>query len=177
MATTLNFNDAEVDAIVAEVEQQLRSTATRLSKAAEETPGEGHPGSPEASPAGGAPPPPSSTMPDAGGSTTPPEGSVPEGSPSASPEGAPPAGPEGNPPPGAEGGEEGPASVEELTQAYSQLPPEELKAHFLACKAAIEQVLGAAGGGAGPEAGAPPPGAGGPPGWWSSSRDGSGGEG
>jgi hypothetical protein len=60
--------------------------------------------------------------------------------------------------------------VEQLQAAYSQLPPDQLKLHFLAAKAALMATMGAEQG-AGPEAsmappGAPPqapPGAGAPP--------------
>jgi hypothetical protein len=53
-----------------------------------------------------------------------------------------------------------PPSMEQLTQEYAQLDPEELKMHLMAAQAAFEQVSGAAGAGAPPAAG--PPGAAGP---------------
>jgi hypothetical protein len=46
---------------------------------------------------------------------------------------------------------------------YSKLPPEDLKMHYLACKEALVQVLGAAGGDAGSAPPAPGPDASGPP--------------
>lgn len=91
---------------------------------------------------------------------------------------APPAGPEASadagPPPGPEAGMEGAppegegsptgdpaadagATPEALQAEYAQLPPEELKMHFLACKAALMAVMSGQPGADG-AAGGPPPG-------------------
>jgi hypothetical protein len=98
----------------------------------------------------------------------PPEAS--EAPPAAAAEGeAPPDAPPG--PPEGEGGapDDGGGqawTVEQLTEQYSQLPPEELKKHFLACKAALMQIMGQDQGQPppAPEASAPPPPAGPPAG-------------
>lgn len=75
---------------------------------------------------------------------------------------APPAGPEASAAP-TDGGDPaagGDASPEALQAEYAKLPPEELKMHFLACKAALMAVMGGGAGDgappAGPEASAPP---------------------
>lgn len=81
--------------------------------------------SPEASGDGSAPPAAEGTPPAPEG-----EGSAPSGDPAADQQGGP----------------------EALEAEYAQLPPEELKAHFLACKSALMKVLA---GGAGPEGSAP----------------------
>ncbi len=49
--------------------------------------------------------------------------------------------------------EAGPIDPQQLMAEYAQLPPEDLKAHYLACKEALIQVLGAPSGG--PDASAP----------------------
>jgi hypothetical protein len=97
---------------------------------------------------------------EAPGEETPSGSSLEGSSPGAPPEGSPPAGapegsapPEGSPP---EGSPEG--SVEELKNAYMTLDIEDLKAHFAAVHAALEEKSG--GGDAAPGQEGPPPGAG-----------------
>lgn len=51
------------------------------------------------------------------------------------------------------------ATPEALQAEYAQLPVEELKMHYMACKSALMQMLGAGADGAGPEASASPEGA------------------
>lgn len=54
----------------------------------------------------------------------------------------------------------GPIDPQALVAEYAQLPPEDLKMHYLACKEALVQVMGAAAGAPGADpsaAGAPPP--------------------
>lgn len=95
-----------------------------------------------------------------GSSTEPP---APEASPEASAD-APPAGDESAPAPeaSAEGSPEGDPAAdagltpEALQAEYAKLPPEELKMHFLAAKAALMAVMGSDDGQAPPEASAPP---------------------
>lgn len=159
---SIQFTNKELRAIVADVEQQLAAlTGTqsgRLSKAAEESPEESAPagdsmeGSAPADEEGSAPPPPDATG-SPGGDEAPPAaeegGEMGEGSAPAEP----PAGDEAAEPAGAEG----PIDPQHLMQAYMELPPEELKAHFEACKAAMESLMGGGGAdaGAAPEASAP----------------------
>lgn len=168
----LNVSDQELQAILGELENDLgaylTATKDKLSKAREEdgTPSPGM-GSASASPssASGSP---SASSPAAEGAPAgaPPasasEGGVPaeaapaEGAPPSeglAPEGAP---AEAAPSPGAEAGVEAPIDPAALEAEYAKLPPEELKAHYLACKAALFAVMGG-GEGASPEAGAPPP--------------------
>lgn len=176
----VKVSSQELDAILNELESDLNGlladTQNRLAKAREEdgspSPGMGSAsaGSPSAS-AGGPPAPEGA-----------PEGGAPEAAPSA--EGAPPAGEPGmeGAAPGAEGGmgapegaapgaEGDPAAAggagmdpQALEAEYAQLPLEELKAHYLAAKAALFAAM--QGGGADAGAGAPPAGpeAGAPPG-------------
>lgn len=157
----MKLKDSELKSILAEVETEieslLKSEGDALKKAkddgapdeggsesgpAEEAPAEAS--APDAAPAEGSAPPEVSGSPEAG--SPPPEAS-------ASPEMSAPAG--------------DPAADQALDPAalqaeYSTLSPEELKAHYMACKAALFAVMGAGGGGS-PEGsapvGAPPPGA------------------
>lgn len=143
----------ELANILAEVEQEistlLKSEGEALRKAkgdgSDEPPGDGGSAPADDTAPGGAPE----------GSAPPMEGS-PEGS-------APPPGPEGAPP-GMEGSPEGsadpamgggPIDPEALKAEYMQLPPEELKMHYMAAKEAMLQVTGSFGG-ASPGPGAPP---------------------
>lgn len=155
---SLRIKDSQVKAILAEVEAEigslLKSETDRLAKAAEETPGEGSP-SPEASASAG----PSASAPPGPEDTSSPA-APPMGDPSAAPmdpsaapmdPSAPPA--DGSAPvdPAADAG---PVDPQALLEEYAKLPPEELKVHYMACKAAIAQVMGADPDAAG--AGAPP---------------------
>lgn len=165
---TMKIKDSQVKAILAEVEAEigslLKAETDRLAKAGEESPGEDEGsesgGPPPASPAGPAGPsasPDASAAPDA--SASPADASA---SPEAPPMDAPPA--EGAPVDPA--ADQGPVDPEALMAEYAKLPPEELKVHFMACKAAMAQVMGAdpeaAGAGAPPPMASPSP-AGGPP--------------
>ena len=147
---------SELENILKDVELELadfmKSQTNELRKAADES-GEGEDSAGEAGPGPDA----SATAPAPAGpedaSAGAPEG---EGSPEApGAEGAP--APEGAPAdPAAQGAEGEQVDPAQLEAEYSQMPPEMLKAHFLACKSAVEKLMGA---GAGPEAGgAPPPG-------------------
>lgn len=168
---------SELEAILSEVEVEiadlLKSQSSELRKGAEEASPEaddsaaGAPGGDSAP--GGAPDASASAPGDASASAPADAQGSPEG---ASPEGAP--APEG----GAEGAPADPASAgagpvdpAALEAEYEKLPPEELKAHYLAAKAAIFKLMGGGAGSPGPEA--PPagpdasasagPGAGAPP--------------
>jgi hypothetical protein len=158
-------NKAELDRLVKEVGLALseefrkaeEAEKARLAKAAGEDEPEGSPkGSPPAGPPEGSP---GGEPPAPGGDG---EGSPPP-APPPGPEGSPPAGPEGSPdgaPPGPDGGVGGPVDPAQLEQVYAQMSDEELKAHYLALKAAIAARAGA---GAGGPPGAPPGGPGGAP--------------
>lgn len=131
------INDSKLKQILAEVAAEvddlLKTETTTLSKAIgdepEETPGEDHA--------------PAEETPGEGG-----EGSSPAPAPEAS-EGAPAdqsADPSAMAPTGSESADpaeqSGPIDPEALKAEYSQLPPEELKMHFLACKAALAEAMG-----------------------------------
>jgi hypothetical protein len=193
----LKVSSQELDAILGELEGELNGilagTQNKLTKAREEdgspSPGMGSASASAGSPSAGSP---SAGSPSAGG---PPAA---EGAPSA--EGAPPAGAEPSAPPagepgmegapggepgmegapagepgmeGAPGGDAGAMDPQALEAEYAQLPLEELKAHYLAAKAALFAQMqggGEAGAGgppgappAGPSAGAPPPSPSAPP--------------
>lgn len=154
-------NEQELDSILNELEndlgEYLASTQNRLAKAREEdgsAPSASAGGSPSASASAGSP---SASAPGAEAPEAPSAGG--EAPPAApSPEGAAPS-PEAAPAdPAADAGPVDPAALE---QEYAKLPPEELKAHYLAAKAALFAVMGAGG----PDAGGAPgaPGAGAPP--------------
>jgi hypothetical protein len=108
-------------------------------------------GSPEGSPAGESSPEGTPSGEETAGEKTPGEGSAPEGSPAA--EGG---APDGDP--AAEGGDSDYVTDPQALQAeYAKLPPEVLKVHYLACKAAMWAVTGGDDGtGAAPDAGTPP---------------------
>ena len=144
----MKIKDAQVKQILAEVEAEigslLKSETDRLAKGHDESapeasasPGEGSEGSPSAPPAEGSE---SGPPPDASGA--PPDASAPPA------DGAPPEAPGAPVDPAAD---QGPADPEALMAEYAKLPPEELKVHFMACKAALAQVMGVD-----PEAGASP---------------------
>jgi hypothetical protein len=158
MSQPIKFEKQQLEAVLAEVSNELhamlKSEAASLSKALpKDDPGEESEGS-----SGPAAPPEESSAPAPG-----PEASAPPEAPAPGPEAsappmegsAPPAeeaaaAPEGSP--AHEGGEIEPApSVEELQAEYSKLPPEDMKMHYLAVKAALMATMGA-------EQGAPPPG-------------------
>jgi hypothetical protein len=141
---------AEVEAEVgtlfkAEAEKLIKGEGSPESSPAESSPGEGSAGGeasaggpPAASPAGAPSAPPAA-----------PAGMAPGAPASPSPAGA----------PADPAAAMAPPSQEELVAEYSKLPPEELKSHYLAAKAALFQVMGGAGdmgAGAPPAPGAPP---------------------
>jgi hypothetical protein len=149
MANEFNINESALDAVLAEVTgeiaEMLRKDEAALMKAAEEK-----------SPEDDAPAEASE------GSSGPSEGPPSEESAGPPAEAAPPMAPEGSAPPEAappgqeamgapeEGAIEPAPTVEQLQAEYSQLDPEALKMHYLACKAAIMSQMGG-----GPEASAP----------------------
>ena len=135
----LKIKDSDVKKILAEVETEigalLKSEKDRLAKAAEGSPSERpEESAPPASPAG-----PEETAP-----VAPPVDSAAPAGPPASPEGAP---VDGAPPadgaPADPAADAGPVDPQQLMAEYAKLPPEELKVHYMACKAAIAQVMGA----------------------------------
>lgn len=170
----MKISKKEIANVLAQVESELASVLKseqdairKLSKADEGSAG----GPPDEGSAGG--PPPGGPEGSAGG--PPDEGSA-GGPPPGGPEaGGPPGAPPGGPEVGAEGAEDpamdaGPADPAALQAEYEKLSAEELQMHLMACKAALEAKMGAAGAGGpppgGPEAGGPPmggPPAGGPP--------------
>ena len=158
MSNRIKISDDELEAILAEVEndltQVLKSESENLAKAVGD----------ENDPDAGAPPP-AGDAPAPGGEASPEASAPPDAAPSAPPEdsaspAAPPA--EEGSAPADPAAEQGPMDVEGLKAEYSQLPPEELKMHYLAAKAAMFEVMQGAGGAA-PGAPAPAPGAGAPP--------------
>lgn len=155
----MKFTQKQLDEALAlvssELTEMLKSDAQLAKGAKEDAPAEESSGS--------APPVAPELDGDEGG---PPADAAPEAGPpaDAAPSEAPPPpaeGEEGAPPEGAPGeeGGEGQWTVEQLTEQYASLPPEELKKHFLACKAALMQIMGQDQGvpPAAPEASAAPP--------------------
>lgn len=147
MAKEYKIEKEKLDALLAEVtgelNQILKSEQTALAKAADDdAPAEESSGSTEGAPADDLAPD-ASASPEASAPMAPPapEASAPEASPAeASPEASPEASADAGAPP----------SLEELTAAYAQLPPEQLDLHLQAAQAAAQQLgLG------GPEASAP----------------------
>lgn len=153
----MKLNKSELNKLLSQVTDDVQEMLKHetdegeaLSKAdeGEEAPAEKTPeGSSSETPE--APPAPSDAGPPAG-----PEASAsPEGSPEGSPDGAPEGSPDGGDP-AADGG----ATPEALQAEYAQLPPEELKMHFLACKAALMASMSGQPGADDGSAGAPPAG-------------------
>jgi hypothetical protein len=150
----ITINDVDLESILREVEADFDTAVKnqRLRKADDEAVGDDAPGGdapPDAPPGGdeaSAPPP------GAGGDMPPPGAGDPDAQGSAPP-GADPAADQG-----------APNDIEGLKAEYAQLPPEELKMHYIAVKAALFAAM-QQGGGAGPAGpGADPAaGAGGPP--------------
>lgn len=172
MAPNLPVSDQELTTILAELENDLgaylAATNEKLSKAREEdgtpSPGMGSASSSPSSASGGEGP--SASAP--AGSPSAPGSSPVEGAPAEAPPAAPTASPEmgaegapaegmpgegvpGEGAPAGEPGMEGPVDPAALEAEYAKLPPEELKAHYLAAKAALFSVMG------GQDQGAPPP--------------------
>lgn len=178
----MSINEKQLTDILSEVQKELdtmmKSELETLAKArpGEETTGEGQEDSSKTDPTGentsaaSESPDAASASPDASGSDSSPpaadasasaspagDGSAPPADASASPDGSAPADP---------AAQAGPIDPMQLMAEYAQLPPEDLKAHYLACKEALVQVLGAAGAddgsappapGADASAAAPPP--------------------
>ncbi len=142
--------------ILSEVETEITSLLKTESEALKKAKEDGD----EASAPAESGPPTESASPEAPpeASAGPAEGSAPPG---ASPEASAPMSPEASAPAPEMGADpaaaQGPVDPEALKAEYSKLAPEELKAHYMACKAALFEMMGAAQG-AGP-AGAPAPGA------------------
>lgn len=156
------IKDSELKSLLDEVEAELvpflKSQSERLAKASDPD-GDGDEDSSPAGEdsAGGPPPEASASAPEASASEPVPpsaEGSaeMPEAS-AAAPGEAPGEAPGADP-----AMDQGPLDPESLKAEYAQLPPEELKMHYVAAKAALFELMGQ---GAGPDAGAgAPPGAG-----------------
>jgi hypothetical protein len=177
---TTTIDDAKLQSILTEVTSELdtmmKSEMEKLAKArpGEETTGEGEGDKSKSDPKGTStsasdPAPAASATPDASGSDSAPPAADASASPPADDGSAPPAddgSASGSQDPAAE---QGPIDPQQLMAEYSKLPPEDLKMHYLACKEALVQVLGAAGGddGSAPppdaSASAPPPAAAPPP--------------
>lgn len=147
----MNIKDSELKALVAEVETEIGA----LLKAEKDKLAKAHPGEdtsaeipPDESATASAKPPEAS----ASASPAPDAGSVPPPAPDAS---AAPA-PDASAPAGAgdPAADEGTMDPEALKAEYAKLPPDELKIHFMAAKAALMEVMGGADDGS---AGAPPP--------------------
>lgn len=173
---SMTLKDSEIKAILAEVHASLteakKSEVAKLSKAvdgAHEEPDGDEPqaSSPEASDSAPAP----ESSEGAGG---PPAGDVPPPDASASPDAGAPASAtmDGSAPPDASAdgsadpaAQQGPVDPAQLSQEYSALDDESLKAHYMACKQAVFARMEQSQGAPGAEAGAPPAeaSAGGPP--------------
>lgn len=156
---TIRLSEEELQAILAEAEAEikevLKSESARLAKAQE-------PGEEGAPDEGSAPPMDEGSAPMDEGSAPPMEGT---GAPPMDEGSAPPPGPEGSAPAGDPAAEQGATDPAALEAEYSQLPPEELKVHYMAVKSALFKLMGAGpDAGAGPEGSAPPaPAPAGPP--------------
>lgn len=185
MTTAQTLSEGQLKSILDEVENELgklvkSDLALAKARPGEDTPDEGQDDSSKTDPSGSntdaasASPDPASASPDAAGSdSAPPAPDASASGPPADAGSAPP--PDASASAGAPGGDpamdQGPIDPQQLMAEYSKLPPEELKMHYLACKEALVQVLGAAGGDPGsaappPDASAgapPPPPAAGPP--------------
>lgn len=164
--TEVTFDSKKLDEMLAEVGKELigmakAEAAQALAKSAkddapaEESEGSSAPAKPEheetPDESASAGPPPDAASP-------PPAAAPPGPDASASPDAS--AAPPADPAAGGAPGAEAPPSMEQLQQAYAELAqrdPEQLKMHFLACKAALAQVMGAGAGAppAAPEASAP----------------------
>lgn len=155
----MKIKDSQLKAIMAEVEAEigalLKAEHAILAKAADDSAdepsdeGSAAPAGPADASAdmGSAPAEGSAPGPEASASPAPEMGMAPEGSP------APEMAPEGDP-----AAEAGPVDPEALKAEYAQLAPEELQMHYMACKAALAEVMGGDPEGAapaGPEASAP----------------------
>ncbi len=171
--TQTEISEQQLQNIITEVNSELENMfkSEHLAKArpGEETPGEGQEDSSKTDPAGentdsaSASPDPASASPDAAGSDSAPPADDASAAPPGDDGSAPPA--DGSAPGGDPAADTGPIDPQQLMAEYAQLPPEDLKAHYLACKEALIQVLGAPGADAGSAAPpadpsmAPPPGA------------------
>ena len=132
MANTLDVSQDELNSILAEVSRDLdevlkaetENLSESLAKADEEEMPEGDESAPAAPPADESAPPAEAPM----------DAAAPPADESAPPAAEAPADP---------AAEEGPMDVNALTEEYAQLPPEELKMHYMAAKAALYQTMGA----------------------------------
>lgn len=170
--TQKTIDDAQLKSILSEVTSELdvmmKSEMEKLAKArpGESTPDEGESDKSKTDPSGdntsaaSASPDPASASPDAAGSdSAPPAPDASASAPPADASAAPPA--DGSAPGGDPAAQAGPIDPQQLMAEYTKLSPEDLKLHYLACKEALVQVLGAAGGD--PSASAPPAGPSAPP--------------
>jgi hypothetical protein len=155
----MKLKDSELKSILAEVETEIASLLKSEGQALKKAKDEDAPIAEE----GGAPV-------DAGPAegSAPAEGAAPEASASPAPEASGPApeasaaAPEASAAPAADPAADpaaaGPVDPEALKAEYAQLDPETLKSHYMAAKAALFEMMSAAGAGAaGPEASAPAP--------------------
>jgi hypothetical protein len=153
----MKLKDSELKSILAEVETEiaslLKTEAAALKKAKEDEEAE-ETSAPEASAEGSAPMAEASAPPDEGSApeASAPEAPAPEASDPAAEASAP--APEEAPAPEASAAdpaaEAGPVDPEALKAEYVKLPPESLKAHYMAAKAALFELMGAGGGAAAP---------------------------
>jgi hypothetical protein len=149
------LNQNELDSILAEVTSDLNKAAIeqgqRLAKAKED--GSDDDSSDSSPPSSDSD---SGSSDSSGGSAPPaPDASASAGPPDASAGGPPPDASASAPADPAAASPSAPLDVESLKAEYSQLPPEELEMHLVACKAAYAEQQAAAGG-VSPDAGAPP---------------------
>ncbi len=161
--TKTKFSPEELDSMLASVTSEviefLRKDEAELAKAvkdapAEESEGSEGPAAPEASAPAPDEAPPADAAPPMDDGSAPAEAAPPEGS--APADGAPAPAPDAM---AQDQAIEPAPTVEQLQAEYSQLDPEALKLHYLACKGAIMMAMGQAG----PEASAPAPDASAPP--------------
>lgn len=151
----IKVSDTELTAILNELESDLGdllgSAAGKLAKSREEDEGSAAGSAPAAASASAEGGEGSAPAPEASASAAPPapEASAPAPEASAAPAPDAAAAPEAD-----AGMEQGPVDPAALEAEYAKLPPEELKAHYLAAKAALFAVMGGASAGA--PAGAPP---------------------
>lgn len=160
----MKLKDSELKSILAEVEEEIASLlksegdAIRLAKGDGDE-DEGSDPSADSAPTEGSETPSEEASEPAPGEGAPPVDAAPDASatdPSASPAPDASASPDGSPAPDASAdpaADAGPVDPAALQAEYAKLPPEELKMHYMAAKAALFELMGA---GAGPDASASP---------------------
>jgi hypothetical protein len=164
----MKLKNSELKSILAEVETEIESLlkgeADALKKAKDDSEGSDDSSGGDSAPAADASPADDAgSAPEASASAPAPEApapdasaTTPEASGSPAPEASASAPAEASAPAGDPAAAAAPADPEALKAEYAKLSPEELKAHYMAAKAALFEMMGAAGG-AGPEASAPAP--------------------